>query len=297
MIHDDMIRIGTLIKGAQAPSLITQLAPHGFESFSLTFWQTLGDTNLRTLAKQVSDAIGDRDIRITTVSIFGNPLLDDESGETTREGWRQCIRHAQDFGCDLVTGFTGRLPDRPIDESLPAYKSVFSELVREAEDQGVRLAFENCDMGGTWQSGSWNIAHNPTAWQMMFDAVPSGSVGLEWEPCHQLVSLIDPIPQLRKWAPKIFHLHGKDATVAWDVVREYGVHGPRPFAWHRTPGFGDSNWSDIITILMQNGYKGALDIEGYHDPVHRGELELSGQLQGLKYLKACRGGDYVPSVF
>ena len=297
MIHDDMIRIGTLIKGAQAPSLITQLAPHGFESFSLTFWQTLGDTNLRTLAKQVSDAIGDRDIRITTVSIFGNPLLDDESGETTREGWRQCIRHAHDFGCDLVTGFTGRLPDRPIDESLPAYKSVFSELVREAEDQGVRLAFENCDMGGTWQSGSWNIAHNPTAWQMMFDAVPSGSVGLEWEPCHQLVSLIDPIPQLRKWAPKIFHLHGKDATVAWDVVREYGVHGPRPFAWHRTPGFGDSNWSDIITILMQNGYKGALDIEGYHDPVHRGELELSGQLQGLKYLKACRGGDYVPSVF
>lgn len=297
MIHDDMIRIGTLIKGAQAPSLITQLAPHGFESFSLTFWQTLGDTNLRTLAKQVSDAIGDRDIRITTVSIFGNPLLDDESGETTREGWRQCIRHAHDFGCDLVTGFTGRLPDRPIDESLPAYKSVFSELVREAEDQGVRLAFENCDMGGTWQSGNWNIAHNPTAWQMMFDAVPSGSVGLEWEPCHQLVSLIDPIPQLRKWAPKIFHLHGKDATVAWDVVREYGVHGPRPFAWHRTPGFGDSNWSDIITILMQNGYKGALDIEGYHDPVHRGELELSGQLQGLKYLKACRGGDYVPSVF
>jgi sugar phosphate isomerase/epimerase len=297
MIHDDMIRIGTLIKGAQAPSLITQLAPHGFESFSLTFWQTLGDTNLQTLAKQVSDAIGDRDIRITTVSIFGNPLLDDESGETTREGWRQCIRHAHDFGCDLVTGFTGRLPDRPIDESLPAYKSVFSELVREAEDQGVRLAFENCDMGGTWQSGSWNIAHNPTAWQMMFDAVPSGSVGLEWEPCHQLVSLIDPIPQLRKWAPKIFHLHGKDATVAWDVVREYGVHGPHRFAWHRTPGFGDSNWSDIITILMQNGYKGALDIEGYHDPVHRGELELSGQLQGLKYLKACRGGDYVPSVF
>ena len=297
MIHDDMIRIGTLIKGAQAPSLITQLAPHGFESFSLTFWQTLGDTNLQTLAKQVSDAIGDRDIRITTVSIFGNPLLDDESGETTREGWRQCIRHAHDFGCDLVTGFTGRLPDRPIDESLPAYKSVFSELVREAEDQGVRLAFENCDMGGTWQSGNWNIAHNPTAWQMMFDAVPSGSVGLEWEPCHQLVSLIDPIPQLRKWAPKIFHLHGKDATVAWDVVREYGVHGPRRFAWHRTPGFGDSNWSDIITILMQNGYKGALDIEGYHDPVHRGELELSGQLQGLKYLKACRGGDYVPSVF
>ena len=124
----------------------------------------------------------------------------------------------------------------------------------------------------------------------MFDALPAANLGLEWEPCHQMVNLIDPIPQLRRWVPKIFHVHGKDATVAWDLIREKGINGPEPFAWHRTPGFGDSNWRDIITILRQNDYQGTIDIEGYHDPVYCGELEWTGQISGLNYLKTCRGG-------
>jgi sugar phosphate isomerase/epimerase len=43
------------------------------------------------------------------------------------------------------------------------------------------------------------LAHNPAAWEMMFDAVPSKNLGLDWEPCHQMIELIDPLPQLREW--------------------------------------------------------------------------------------------------
>lgn len=150
-------------------------------------------------------------------------------------------------------------------------------------------------MGGTWWKGDWNIAHNPQAWEMMFNEVPADNLGLEWEPCHQMVSLIDPIPQLRKWVDKVFHVHGKDATIAWDIVKEYGIHGPKEFVWHRTPGFGDTNWTDIITILRQAGYKGTIDIEGWHDPVYQGELEMTGQVHALNYLKQCRGGAFVPN--
>ena len=213
----------------------------------------------------------------------------------TRDGWAKCIDAAHLFGCDLVTGFAGRLIGKPIDESMRAFKKTFTPLVKRAADKGVRLAFENCDMGGTWDSGDWNIAHNPTAWEMMFNAIPADNMGLQWEPCHQMVSLIDPIPQLRKWVDKVFHVHGKDATVCWDVVREYGVHGPRQFAYHRTPGFGDSNWTDIITILRQGGFVGAIDIEGWHDPVYRDSLEMTGQVRALSYLKDCRGGSFVPN--
>ena len=60
----------------------------------------------------------------------------------------------------------------------------------------------------------------------MFDAIDSENVGLQWEPCHQMVSLIDPMPQLRKWVDKIFSVHGKDATILWDVVREHGDSKP-----------------------------------------------------------------------
>ena len=40
----------------------------------------------------------------------------------------------------------------------------------------------------------------------------NGSLRIRWS------SLIDPIAQLRQWVGKVFHLHGKDATVdRWAV--------------------------------------------------------------------------------
>jgi sugar phosphate isomerase/epimerase len=159
----------------------------------------------------------------------------------------------------------------------------------------VRIAFENCDMGGTWEYGDWNIAHSPKAWEMMFAELPDANLGLEWEPCHQMVSLIDPLPQLRQWVHKVFHVHGKDATVMWDVVKTRGIRGGTPYVYHRTPGFGDTNWSDVMTILRMAKYQGTIDIEGWHDPVYQGELEMTGQVHGLNYLKRCRGGTFVPN--
>jgi sugar phosphate isomerase/epimerase len=100
----------------------------------------------------------------------------------------------------------------------------------------VKIAFENCAMGGNWQTGDWNIAHNPDAWELMFNETPDDKLGLEWEPCHQLVYLIDPLPQIRKWADRIFHVHGKDATVRWNVIREHGIFGKHDFVWMRHTG-------------------------------------------------------------
>jgi sugar phosphate isomerase/epimerase len=108
-----------------------------------------------------------------------------------------------------------------------------------------------------------------------------------------MVYLIDPIPQIRKWAHKFFHVHGKDATIRWDVIREHGVFGKHPFVFMRTPGFGDTNWTDVISELRLAGWSGSIDIEGWHDPVYRDALEMTGQVHGLNYLKNCRGGDFV----
>lgn len=292
---ENILRIGTLVGGGNADHVIPQIVKHGFESFNLTFWQTTGSTDLAELAKRVRALADEHDFVVPAVSIFGNPLIGDGDNSDTLASWERLIDNAHLFGADIVSGFTGRLRGQPIDESIPKFKEVFGELTRRAADKGVRIAFENCDMGGTWATGDWNIAHNPTAWELMFNAVPEDNIGLEWEPCHQMVSLIDPIPQLRKWADKVFHVHGKDATIAWDIVKEHGVHSKQQYVWHRTPGFGDSNWTDIITILRQNGYKGTIDIEGWHDPVYSGKLEMTGQVHALNYLKRCRGGNYVPN--
>jgi sugar phosphate isomerase/epimerase len=290
--HD--IRMGTLVNGGpNAANYIRQILPYGFESFAITFWQTLGNTDIRKLADEVKAVLDGTGAIISAVEIFGNPLETTPIDCETLRGWEVLIDNAHLFGADIVAGFAGRLRNQPIDKSMPRFKEIFTPLAERAADKGVRIAFENCDMGGDWNSGDWNIAHNPTAWEMMFDAVPLPNLGLEWEPCHQMVSLIEPLPQLREWVGKIFHMHGKDCTIKWDVVRKYGVDGPVQFAFHRTPGFGDSNWTDIISELRWGGFKGSIDIEGWHDPVYREDLEMTGQVAGLNYLKRCRGGDFV----
>lgn len=284
------VRIGTMIGLNKGAELIKQVLPHGFESFELTGGWGVGVVDFKRLAGEIQTVIAGKAV-VSALGYYGNPLLKEEDAQN----FAAYIDNVHHFGTDLVCGFAGALDGQPVTESMAQYKKVWGELAKRAEDKGVRIAWENCDMGGWWDRARFNIAHSPTAWEMMFHEVPSPALGLEWEPCHQMVSLIDPIAQLRKWAPKVFHVHGKDATVCWDVLRESGLRGGKPYVYHRTPGFGDSNWSDIITILRLAKFKGSIDVEGYHDPVYREQLEWTGQVHALKYLKNCRGGDFVPN--
>lgn len=292
------IRIGTMVRAnlGDPAAYVRQILPLGFESIQPFFWQTLGGKDIPRLAGEIREAIGDADVVVSSIGVFGNPL---ESGEVDRgvlEAWETIIDNAHLFGTNVVSGFTGRIRGKPLPDSLPRFREVWGKLAKRAADKGVRIAFENCAMDGNWASGDWNIAHNPDAWELMFNELPDDNLGLEWEPCHQLVYLIDPIPQIRKWAPRIFHVHGKDATVRWDVIREHGVFGRLPFVQMRTPGFGDSDWTRVISELRLAGYKGAIDIEGWHDPVYRGDLEITGQARALDYLQKCRGGaSYLPN--
>ncbi|MBZ9773439.1 sugar phosphate isomerase/epimerase family protein [Mesorhizobium sp. CO1-1-8] len=292
------IRIGTMVRANldDPAAYIKQILPLGFESIQPFFWQTLGGKDLPRLAGQIREAIGDADVTVSSLGVFGNPLEEGEVDRGVLKAWETVIDNAHLFGTSMVSGFTGRLRGKKLTDSLPRFKEVWGPLARRAADKGVRIAFENCAMDGNWAAGDWNIAHNPDAWELMFNEVPDDNLGLEWEPCHQLVYLIDPMPQIRKWAPRIFHVHGKDATVRWDVIREHGVFGRLPFVQMRTPGFGDSDWTRVISELRLAGYKGAIDIEGWHDPVYRGDLEITGQVRALEYLRQCRGGaSYLPN--
>jgi len=288
--HQD-IRIGTMAGYDNGPDYIRQILEHGFESFEITFSPHFeGASGLKEGAKRILEACEGEAV-INAIGVYGNPLQDERCIPT----WELLIKNAKEFGATVVCGFAGAQEDRPVDENIPQFKKVFTPLAKLAADHGVKIAFENCDMGGDWRHPRWNIAHAPAAWDLIFDAVAGDTIGLEWEPCHQMVSLIEPIAQLRKYVSRVYHLHGKDATVCWDVIESAGIRGGKEYIYHRTPGFGDSNWTDIITILRQGGFKGSIDIEGWHDPIYRDELEMTGQVYGLNYLKACRGGDYVPN--
>jgi sugar phosphate isomerase/epimerase len=288
------ILIGTMyLADRDCITNLRKLIDLGFESFNLFYWQKFNGVEPEKLAEEVFPIVQAAGVKISAISLFGNPLLDNEEGENTRSDFIRLIDSAKDFGCDIVSGFTGRLIDVPIPENIERFKAVWTPLAERAADKGVRIAWENCHMGGNWLTGDWNIAHNPDAWELMFDALPMDNVGLEWEPCHQLIQLIQPLPQIREWKKRLFHIHGKDATVRWDLISRHGIGGSECFSWHRTPGFGDTNWTDVISELRFVGYEGSIDIEGWHDPVYKNHLEMTGQVHALKYLKECRGGEFI----
>ncbi|GHU77680.1 sugar phosphate isomerase [Clostridia bacterium] len=279
------IRIGTLIPAEHARSMLPDLNAMGFECYELNYPIQYSPAGLLAELPRLRDACEGRPV--SAFACYGNTLTDSR----VRLNLEALIDAAHDAGVSTVALFAGALPNTSIPDMMPECARLITPLAKRAADNGVKLALEGCAMGTTWHHGGGeNLAYCPDAWDILFNTVNNDSLGLEWEPCHATEKLMDPIAQLRRYARRVYHVHCKDGTIAWDVIREHGLDSPHEFMWNRTPGFGDTNWNDVFTILMQHGYEGFADIEGYHDPVHFDDLEFSGQQRALDYLKDCRGG-------
>ncbi|MCX6998615.1 MAG: sugar phosphate isomerase/epimerase [Kiritimatiellaeota bacterium] len=281
-------RIGTLIRAEDGAAAIRRLRPRGFECFAVNFGPRPFDLDLSRLADEVRAALVGSGAVVSALSFYGNPLAPGAAGRVAVRCWRQLIDFAPWFGTDVVAGFAGRVPGASVEDSLPRFQQVFGELAARAADRGVRLAFENCPMQGDWRTGDRNIAFNPAAWERIFAAVPAANLGLEWDPSHTLCQLAEPLPQLRQWMKKIFHIHAKDAEIWRDILRREGLLGPMSVTRHRLPGDGELDWTLVMRALRRGGYRGAVDIEGWHDPVFRGPREEEGQVDALRYLRRCR---------
>lgn len=287
------IHIGTVVPGQKALNYIPHMVDKGYERFELGFHMEYYGVDIKDLAPRLLDMIAPTGQKISALGLYCNPLQYEEH----KENLKYAIDNVHLFGTDLVCTFAGALEGQSVDASMPVFKTVFTELAQYAADRGVRIAFENCPMGGSWRNETCNIAHNPNAWDMMFSEVPYDNIGLEWEPAHAIKQLIDPIAELKKYVGKVFSVHGKDTTVDWDAIRHQGfdLYSGKTFCPDRMPGFGDTNWRDVFYVLHRGGYEGDVNIEGYHDNVYNGDWELTAQMHGLNYLKWCRGGDFIPT--
>ena len=274
------IAVGTCVPGGYFRKLARELVDMGYESLAVNFHMSLGEENLEELAPLARDTAP-----ISALGFYCNALMYEDHKKTLEK----CIDVAEKFGTNVVSTFAGALEGESVEAAMPRFRQVFGELCRRAEDRGVKIAIENCPMGGTWRGNTCNIGFNPRAWDMMFDAVPSPTLGLEWEPTHQMCQLIDPIACLRRYVGHVYHLHGKDARVRRDIIAAEGVIGPREAVLSRFPGFGDCDWRAIFEILMEAGYEGAISVEGWHDSLYSDDLEMDGQRHAMRYLKWCRG--------
>jgi len=260
----------------------------GFRSCELQVSSTApffpGNDGWEAKAEDVKNYYDEKGIRISCLAGFYVNHMDEKKADEYKKLVRDTILLAEKIGVPVVAGFSGRVAGKPLIESVPLFKEIWSEHSRFAEDHNVKIAFENCPAGEFHTpSNGINFMCTPQMWEIAFNEVPSDAIGLEWDPSHLICQFIDPVMTLRRFGKRVYHIHAKDAHINYDLLRQYGIWYPGAIE-HCFPGLGDTNWGLCIKELLRYGYKGDLNIEGWHDLVYNKEREDEGLTNAFKYL-------------
>jgi sugar phosphate isomerase/epimerase len=199
---------------------------------------------------------------------------------------KRVISAAKMLNLTVVSTFVGRDWTRSIQENWPRFLAVWSDLISYAQDNGIRIAIENCPMLFTadeWPGGK-NLAASPAIWRRMFEDIPSPSFGLNYDPSHQLWQQMHYIAPLKEFSSRIFRVHLKDVAVDRRRLDDVGILAyPLQFHSPKLPGRGDIDWASFLAALKNSGYDGPVcveveDREFEADLAHRKEaLAVSAQ--------------------
>jgi sugar phosphate isomerase/epimerase len=233
---------------------------------------------------QVHETCLQNNIGVAAIACYQNHL--EEGAENERlQTFRAAIEAAPKLGGSVVATMSGctqaSKESGDITKSIPAFKKYFTEAAKIAEDNGVKIAFENWP-GAHPAPLLINIAFAPRAWDAMFDAVPSPALGLEYDPSHLVRLDIDYLPLIPRYADRIHHVHAKDTAINTAVLNEVGYIGQG--WWHYSiPSLGVVEWDALFAQLKGIGYDGDVNIE-HEDPNYQGRDFDNGLRIGHNFL-------------
>lgn len=203
-------------------------------------------------------------VAISALGYYSNQLsADEEEAKRSQEHLKKVIDAAPLLGLSNVNSFIGAHTKLPLDDNLKRFAEVWPALIRYAEDRGIKIGIENCPMlfPNTWPFGM-NLARTPAIWRRMFEIIPSPNFGLNIDPSHLVMQLIDPIEPIKEFGPRIFHSHAKDMRIDRDRLQDIGsLDLPLGRATAKLPGLGDVNWGKWVGALADAHYNGAICVE------------------------------------
>jgi sugar phosphate isomerase/epimerase len=212
---------------------------------------------------QVRNLVDAHGVAISGLGYYPNPLdPDPDHRRLVIEHLQKVIRAAGLLRVPVVNTFIGRDPAKTVEANWPLVRSIWPDLVRQAEAAGVCLGIENCPMlfsTDEWPGGK-NLAVSPAIWRALFQEIPSPRLGLNFDPSHLIWQHIDYVRCLREFGQRIVHVHAKDTRIDSDRLYERGILG---LGWHtpKLPGLGDVNWGQFFSVLTDAQYTGAVCIE------------------------------------
>lgn len=235
-----------------------------------------------TEGKDIVSMLADRKLSISALGYYPNPLHPDRAHrEAVIAHLKAVIVAASRMGLTLVNTFCGGDAAQTVDANWNEAKKVWPDIVAFARDNGVKLAFENCPMIFSYDEwpGGHNIAYSPYVWRRILEAW-GGDVGMNFDPSHLVLQMIDQRRFVREFGAHIYHAHAKDLMIDRDGLYERGILSAG-MGWQvpRMPGLGEVDWSGFFSDLYRVGYDGPIIIEhedrrfeGSDDAIKRGFL-------------------------
>lgn len=295
-----MARPVTLFTGQWADMPLAELAPlakeMGYDGLELACWGDHLDVRRAVgepaYAKERRELLADHGLALFAIGnhLVGQAVCDriDERhqailpphvwGDGDPEGVRQraakeladTARAAKALGAGVVTGFTGS----PIWHSLYAFPPTSQEYwERGFQEFGRRFGpiletFAEVDVNFALEVHPTEIAFDSASAERAVNAVGGHArFGFNYDPSHLAYQGVDYVGFLRRFAPRIVHVHMKD--VWWGrgdgTVGVFGGHtsfGDAARYWDfRSVGRGDVDFEEIIVALNDIGYRGPLSVE------------------------------------
>lgn len=214
------------------------------------------------------------DVTISALGYYPNVLApDQQEADLAQQHLKRVIDAAPRLKLDTVNTFIGADPWQPVEGNLERFARVWPDLIRYAEDRGVRIGIENCPMLFTndeWPFGK-NLARSPDIWRRMFDTIDSEYFGLNYDPSHMVLQMMDYVRPIEEFRHKLFHTHAKDMKVEQALLNDRGILA---LGWTtpKIPGLGDIRWDQWISALTDVGYQGPVCVE-VEDDAFAGSLE------------------------
>ncbi len=286
--------------------LVKFASNEGFKTLELAAWpvKSSRDYQARQIdaatfnkadAEKVKELFNKNNLEISAMAYYDNNLHPDiEQRKKYIDHLKKVINAAQLLDVKLVGTFVGGNPVISPNENIKEIKNVFRDVLKYADDRGVKIMIENCPMENWVKFGlPGNYAYSPELWDNLFSELPNDNFGLNIDPSHLYWLGIDYIQVLVDYSNKIFHAHAKDTEILSSGKYKYGLFGRQidPVPWksgwwrYRMPGLGEINWQKFISVLQEYGYDYVLSIE-HEDPIWEGSEEKikAGLKLGYKYL-------------
>ena len=278
------------LPGSTLEQAATWGAESGFQAIEIACWplekatrRYAGVTHLdvtaldKSKAKDICSMLDGCGLIISSLGYYPNPLHPDpEHRRTVIAHLKKVIKAAALLEVPVVGTFIGKDKTKTVPANFEEYARVWPPIVKFAREHGVKIGIENCPMifsYDEWPGGD-NLASTPAIWRKMWEIIPDENFGLNLDPSHLILQMIDYERVVREFGSRIFHVHAKDLHIDREGLYNNGVLS-QGMGWQvpRLPGLGDMDWQKFIAALTAARYDYVVSIE-HEDRVFEGDEEL-----------------------